>query len=101
METRGHGCRGHVCQLRAFGGDPFTAATLFSGRRIRTKNCARHWMHHLCSKLNLKLHGVVGAQGMQSRMYGPIDIEGHCSMVDGRFYLLDTGMLGAPSPGCV
>eukprot|EP00667_Euglena_gracilis_P002554 EG_transcript_2557 len=64
-----------------------------TGRRIRTRNNARHWMAELCSKLGLKLHEVRGVHGLCCRMYGPMDIEGHESCSDGRFYLLDTARL--------
>eukprot|EP00668_Euglena_longa_P033132 GGOE01042655.1.p1 GENE.GGOE01042655.1~~GGOE01042655.1.p1 ORF type:complete len:791 (-),score=256.36 GGOE01042655.1:331-2703(-) len=64
-----------------------------TGRHMRTKNNARHWMAELCEKLHLKLHEVRGVHGLCCRMYGPMDIEGHESCSDGRFYLLDTARL--------
>eukprot|EP00996_Jenningsia_fusiforme_P004582 NODE_541_length_2119_cov_14.497585_g499_i0.p1 GENE.NODE_541_length_2119_cov_14.497585_g499_i0~~NODE_541_length_2119_cov_14.497585_g499_i0.p1 ORF type:complete len:649 (-),score=102.48 NODE_541_length_2119_cov_14.497585_g499_i0:173-1906(-) len=64
-----------------------------AGATIRTKMLARRLMARLCEKLRLALHRVQGKYGMSARVFGPLDIEGHHSSIDGRFYLLDTARM--------
>lgn len=57
---------------------------------------AIHALERLAEHLNIKPHycGMGGRKAV--KVYGPVDLEGHQSAVDGRFYLLDFSRMMPP-----